>query len=190
MMVCQIMKARGVLFLMAWLLTGCASFVTTGNRSSTVETGGRVFLPSFQNATDEDHAGRALTEIAASVLLERGIAIVQTEPALVKSRMPAAAGNDGLFVEVARELQATHLLIGTVHEYRYKTDLDGDPVVGVSLRLVDVKDGATLWQGSSSHVSIWQASLTKTAQKAMRALVKQLPLAQAKKGKRSPAPQR
>jgi hypothetical protein len=137
----------------------------------------RVFLPPFFNATDDDHASRALTELTASALLESGVPLVQTEPALTKSRLENAAGADGLYLDTARALGATHLLLGTVHEYRYKTDLDGDPAVGLTLRLVDAKDGRTLWQGSSAKVSVFFSSLSKTAQRAVRDLVKRSPLA-------------
>jgi hypothetical protein len=109
-------------------------------------------------------------------LLQRGIPLVQTEPTLVRSRLENAPGGDGLFLETARDLEATHLLIGAVHEYRYKTDLDGDPAVGISLRLVDAKDGRTIWQGTSSRVGVLFASVSKTAQRAVRDLVKHLPV--------------
>ena len=136
----------------------------------------RICLPPFYNATDDDHASRALTEIAASALMNQGIPLVQTEPTLVKARQETAAGPDGLYMEAAKSLGATHLLIGTVHEYRYKTDLDGDPAVGITLRLVDAKDGTTLWQGSSAKVGVCFASLSTAAQYAVKRLVNQLPI--------------
>jgi hypothetical protein len=144
--------------------------------------GVKVCLVPYFNATDDEHAARALTEMTASALLERGVPLVQTEPALVKSRLENAAGPDGLYVEIAKLLEATHLLIGTVHEYRYKTDLDGDPAVGITLRLVDAKDGRTLWQGSSAKVCVVFASLSKTAQRAVRDLVADLPLLKLESG--------
>ena len=136
----------------------------------------RVFLPPFFNATEDDHAGRALTELTASMLLERGVPLLQKEEALVKSREDKAAGTEGLFLEAARSVNATHLLLGTVHEYRYKTDLDGDPAVGLSLRLVDARTGLTLWQGSSSRVGVLFASLSTTGHRAVRDLVKKIPV--------------
>lgn len=158
------------------ILAGCASVVHQGHAKRLDASAVRIFLPQFANATDDEHAARALTELTASALLERSVPLVQTEAALVHSRAENAAGVDGLFLETARSLKATHLLIGTVHEYRYKTDLDGNPAVGISLRLVDVTDGQTVWQGSSSRVSVFLASLSKTAQRAVRDLVAQLPL--------------
>lgn len=132
-------------------------------------------MPPFFNATDDEHAGRALHEIAASALLDQGKLLVQSEPLLTATRKPGAPGGEGLYLEAARAARATHLLIGTVHEYRYKTDLDGDPAVGFSLRLVDPATGETLWQGTSGRVGVFFASLTTASQRAMRDLVRQMP---------------
>lgn len=158
------------------LLAGCShTVVYHGGAKSVPQADAHVFLPPFNNATDDEHASRALTELTASALLERHIPLTQSEPALFKSREEKAAGNDGLYLEAAKLAQATHLLIGTVHEYRYKTDLDGDPAVGLTLRLVDAKTGVTLWQGSSAKVGVVFASLSKASQRAVRELVGRIP---------------
>jgi polysaccharide biosynthesis protein PelC len=158
------------------LSTGCLSKVHHGGSKRISGEGIRIYLPPLANATDDEHAGRALSEITATALLERGLPIIQTEPVLTRARAETAAGPEGLFLETARSVNATHLLIGTVHEYRYKTDLDGDPAVGVTLRLVDAQTGLTLWQGSSGRVSVLFASLTKASQTAVRKLVRKIPV--------------
>ena len=157
-------------------LVACKSTVQQGGVASLETAQVKILLPPFSNATDDEHAGRALTEITASVLLKQGLPLVQKEPILVKTRNEKAPGQDGLFAEAAAQMGATHLLVGTVHEYRYKTDLDGDPVVGISLRLIEAKTGETLWQGSSSKVKVFFASLTGTAQAAVEQLVEKMPL--------------
>lgn len=165
---------------LAMVFCGCRAHINHGGRGERVQPAHRVYLPPFTNATDDDHAGRALTELTASALYERDIPVVQTEPALTRARAENAAGADGLFLETARALNATHLLIGTVHEYRYKTDLDGDPAVGITLRLVDATSGETLWQGTSSKVTAFFASVTGAAQSAARDLVAKIPLHETK----------
>lgn len=156
--------------------TGCHSVVHHGGFASLSAPDTRIYLPPFFNATDDEHAARALTELTATALLERKLPVIQTEPVLAKSRAENAPGADGLYLEGARALNATHLLIGTIHEYRYKTDLDGDPAVGLTLRLVDAQNGRTLWQGSSAQVGLLCASLTKASQKAVRSLVRKIPV--------------
>jgi len=157
------------------LATGCNTVVQNGKQQPGNAATRRILMPPFFNATDDEHAGRALHEIAASALLDQGRLLAQSEPLLAATRKPEAPGDEGLYLEAARAARATHLLIGTVHEYRYKTDLDGDPAVGFSLRLVDPSTGETLWQGTSGRVGVFFASLTTASQRAMRDLVQQMP---------------
>jgi hypothetical protein len=161
---------------LALLVSGCATVVHHGGRSAAPVTVGRVLLPLFVNATDDEHAARALTEMTGSALVEAGIPLFQTEETVLKSAADKAQGADGRYAELARAAGATHLVIGTVHEYRYKTDLDGDPAVGVTLRLVDAATGETLWQGTGGNVGYAFASLTSAGRNAVRSLVAQLPV--------------
>ncbi|MSU49653.1 MAG: hypothetical protein EXS37_11310 [Opitutus sp.] len=160
-----------------WLTAGCATVVHHGGAANGTVRVDRLLLPPFVNATDDEHAGRALTEMTGSALVEAGIALFQTEELLLKTAAEKAQGPDGRYAEVARTMNATHLLIGTVHEYRYKTDLDGDPAVGLTLRLVDAATGQTLWQGTSGNVGYAFASLTSAAGRAVRSLVMEMPVA-------------
>ncbi len=157
------------------LTAGCATVVTKGGSTGALRVE-RLLLPPFVNATDDEHASRALTEMTGSALSEAGLPLFQTEDSLIKGSADKAQGPDGRYAELARTIGATHLLIGTVHEYRYKTDLDGDPAVGITLRLVDAATGQTLWQGSSGNVGYAFASVTSAAQKAVRSLVRDLPV--------------
>lgn len=174
---------RFLVFALALLSGGCATVAYHGGSSGAIHVE-RLLLPPFVNATDDEHAGRALTEITGSALVERGIPLFQTEEVLIKSAADQAQGPDGRYAEIARTVGATHLLIGTVHEYRYKTDLDGDPAVGVTLRLVDAATGQTLWQGSGGNVGYAFASLTSASERTVRKLVRDLPVQGARGAKR------
>ena len=133
-------------------------------------------MPPFLNATDNEHAGQALTQLTGSILLEYGIPLYQTEEILSKTADETAPKQEVRYLQIAQDNKATYLLIGTVHEYRYKSDLSANPAVGITLRLVNVADGRTLWQGSSSKVGHAYSSLTATAQKAVRDLVSKIPV--------------
>lgn len=135
---------------------------------------GRVFLAPVYNATPDETAGRAVTELAATTLLSHGVPLAQTEDALNRSRALAEEGKAAQIVELARSLQCTHVLLGTVTEYRYKSDLDGSPIVSVTMRLVDTMDGSTVWQGTSTKMTQYFGSLSRTAQDAVENLVQQM----------------
>ena len=128
----------------------------------------------MHNATPDETAGRAVTELAATTLLAHGIPLAQTEDALNRSRALAEEGKAAQIVDLARSLQCTHVLLGTVTEYRYKSDLDGSPIVSVTMRLVDTTDGSTVWQGTSTKMTQYFGSLSRTAQAAVENLVQQM----------------
>ena len=157
--------------------SGCATRVVDGD-SVTLDSSEKVrlLMPPFFNATNDDHAGRALSELTGSALVDRGIPLYQTEELLLSTQGETAAGPDGRYQELANTVGATHLLIGTVHEYRYKTDLDGDPAVGITIRIVDARDGRTVWQGSSSNIGYAFASVTSASQRAVGRLVRRIPI--------------
>ena len=161
--------------LIAVVLTGCASSEVRHGGSRTPMGGvGRVFLAPMHNATPDETAGRAVTELAATMLLAHGVPLAQTEDALNHSRALIEEGKAAQIIEFARSLQCTHVLLGTVTEYRYKSDLDGSPIVSITMRLVDAADGATVWQGTSTKMTQYFGSLSRTAQAAMENLVQQM----------------
>ena len=157
------------------LLPGCTTVMHNGGKSIPGEGQSRMVLVPFANATDNEHAGRALTQLTGSTLLEYDVPLYQTEEILSRSAEEPAPRQEVRDLKLAQENKATYLLVGTVHEYRYKSDLSANPAVGITLRLVNVADGRTLWQGTSSKVGRASSSLTATAQKVVRDLISKMP---------------
>ncbi|MEN9573566.1 MAG: hypothetical protein RL514_1421 [Verrucomicrobiota bacterium] len=157
------------------LWVGCASSeVRQGGSRAPLGGVGRVFLAPIHNATPDETAGRAVTELAATTLLAHGVPLAQTEDGLNRSRALLEEGKAAQIPELARSLECTHVLFGTVTEYRYKSDLDGSPIVSVTMRLVDVADGSTVWQGTSTKMTQYFGSLSRTAQVAVENLAQQM----------------
>src|SRR5688500_10341735 len=165
-----------ILLLPLLLVTACSSIVHYGGSPGVPPPYSRVVLAPCINATENPHAGQALNRLAATALLERGIPLYQTEDLLLRDREEISGADSTNSLRFAREAGAAYVIAGTIHEYRYKTDLKGNPAVGVTLRLVDVRDGRTVWQGSSAKVGHGFTSLTGTAHKALDELVAKIPL--------------
>lgn len=163
-----------ILFGTILFLQGCASVVQHGGHPLANEGERRLALAPFFNATEDQHASRALTELTATALMEKGTPVSYLEAAPAKADEEEAGGSPAYYLGKAKEMQANYLLEGTVHEYHYKTDLNGDPAVGITLRLIDVSSGETVWQGSAAKVGYMFASLTSTAQRAIRGLVSKM----------------
>ena len=70
----------------------------------------------------------------------------------------------------AKDKGVSHALTGSVEEWRYKSGLDGEPAVGLSLRLVDLNSNEVLWSGSAARSGWSRSSLAGTAQKVLQEL--------------------
>lgn len=154
------------LFGLMLLLNSCTSVRYEGPRHSSLKRAEtKILIVPLDNATDNEAAAVALTEMTASSLQYEGVSYVKVDdrPAL------SNAGQDWL--SYAKERKCNYVLRGTVHEYHYKTDLDGDPAVGLSLRLINADNGETRWQGTSTATGFSFASVSSAAQQAVNKLV-------------------
>ena len=116
---------------------------------------------SFVNTTSSGAAGTALTEMTASALSARGIRWTLLED----------SGGEDALLETASRMNCAYVLTGSVHEFEYKTDLDGDPAVGASATLRSVRSGEVVWQGSASATGYGLSSLGTAAQRVADRLV-------------------
>ena len=56
-------------------------------------------------------------------------------------------------------------------EWRYKVGVDGEPAVGVTLEIVDVGTGATVWSGAGAQSGWSREALAAVGQKLIRNLL-------------------
>jgi hypothetical protein len=72
----------------------------------------------------------------------------------------------------ARDHEVRYALAGSVEEWRYKVGVDGEPAAGVTLRIIDVPSGKTLWSGSGAQSGWSREALSAVAQKLIRKLLR------------------
>ncbi len=169
------MRLTCLFFVTLTALTGCTSSrVQQGGQHGAISSASGIFLAPYFNATPNPNAGRAMTEITSTSLMAYGLPLIQSEDGLRQGQAMLEAEGGGNSIDMARTLRASHALVGTVHEYRYKSDMDGSPVVGITMRLVETAGGETVWQGSSTRSSGYFGSLTRTAQGAVDNLMEQM----------------
>ena len=164
----------GIVLLTAALLTvlGCASAVQEWVKPGASPVG-RVAVLAFENQTTSLRAGQTVADLLVSELLATG-AVTVMDPSEVAdllrrenldaadaARLPSAQ-------RVGRLLQVSHVLQGSVTEYRYKPGLSETPAVGVTARLVDVASGQVVWTASHARLgSSWfrEDGLARVAQR-------------------------
>jgi hypothetical protein len=65
---------------------------------------------------------------------------------------------------------------GSVEEWRYRNGLDGEPAVGLTLRVVELPGGKVVWSASGAQAGWGRDTLAGTAQRVLRSLLSQLAL--------------
>ncbi|MEJ2481123.1 MAG: hypothetical protein P8Y78_13365, partial [Acidihalobacter sp.] len=131
-----------------------------------------VLLP-IENYSQTPQAGSRAEAIARTLLARRGLKMANYQQ---------PKGNGGLPVldEQRRYQQAydwakaqgfRYAVTGSVEEWHYKSGLDGEPAVGLSLRVIDVQSGATLWSASGAKTGWGYQSAAGTAIKLMNGLL-------------------
>lgn len=138
------------------LLAGCAGTSQEWAKPGAARAARLAVLP-FDNQTPALRAGSVASDLVVSELLATG-AVPVMEPGEVvdllrrenidvtdAARLPSAQ-------RIGRLLGASHVLQGSVTEYRYKPGLSEIPVVGITARVVEVASGEVVWTATHSRV--------------------------------------
>ncbi len=126
-----------------------------------------ALLP-ITNHTETPQAGLRAEAIIESLVRSHGVSDLR--------RYPASLVNESLFesserkaVEQAiawgRSERLRYGLTGTVDEWRYKVGVDGEPAVGITLKLIDLQTGAVVWTAAGSKTGWSREALSGVAQK-------------------------
>jgi hypothetical protein len=132
------------------------------------------------NNTETPMAGRRAQAIAQGLLNARGIGHASAfEPARGKGSMlgiNTARYSDSDILRYGRRMKAHYVLAGAVNEWRYKVGVDGEPAVGLTLKIWDVKTRRLVWSAVGSKVGSSQQSVSYIAQSIIQQSLGQLRL--------------
>ena len=150
-------------------LMACA--VVDRTPETTFDSGAKWVLLPILNRTETPQAGLRAEAITEAVLRTRGIVSL--------TRYPAALNAETLFEPTERKVleqaltwarseQARYAVTGEVDEWRYKVGIDGEPAVGVTLQIIDLKDGRVAYSGSGGRSGWSREALSAVAQKLIK----------------------
>ena len=158
------------LVLSVMLMAGCSSF--TGKTSPALSRDAQWGIVPLVNYSQTPQAGERSEQILLSVLSSKGLQ-PQVYPASVQGEQALLDDNERLnsALEWARQQKLDYVVAGSVEEWQYKNGLDGEPAVGISLRVLDADSGRVLWSKSGARAGWSRESLAGTAQKVLDTLV-------------------
>jgi hypothetical protein len=169
---------------LGWLLIVLAlsSCVVLDRESSTnlLDRNAKWVLLPIVNHTDVPQAGLRAETISEVLLRTRGISNLR--------RYPATLNQDSLFEPAERkavndamvwvhEQGARYAVTGAVEEWHYKVGLDGEPAVGMTLQIIDLKEGdRVVWSAAGSKTGWSRDILSAVAQKLIKEMLSDAPI--------------
>lgn len=164
--------------LVVLLLTACSttSSLKTGQA---LDAGSKWALLPLTNHTDTPQAALAAEALAEHQLRMRGVQQLMHYPVTL-TRDTLFEPSERKVTEEARqwahEQGARYGVQGAVEEWRYKVGIDGEPAVGVTLQVIDLESGQTLWSAAAAKSGWSREALSAVANKVMDNLLSDLPL--------------
>ncbi|MDE2149242.1 MAG: hypothetical protein KGJ55_05285 [Gammaproteobacteria bacterium] len=159
------------------LLSGCA--VTDVQSAPAFAADARWAMLPMVNASETPLAGERAEAIAGTLLRKRGLAdLTHYPPQTDASGLPELDDHRRLesALRWARSQNFRYGVSGAVSEWTYKTGLDGEPAVGLTLQVIDIASGRVLWSASGADSGWGYDSLSGTAQRLLNRLIARLPL--------------
>jgi len=133
-----------------------------------------VLLP-IQNFSEEPLAGERAENILDTLLRSRGIHQLTRYPDMDQLSSGAPELDErkrlGQVLIWAKGQGFQYGFSGSIAEWRYKSGLDAEPAVGITLQIFDIATGQIIWSSSSARSGWGRESLSGTAQKVLRELV-------------------
>ncbi|MCX7760276.1 MAG: hypothetical protein N2Z81_03740 [Hydrogenothermaceae bacterium] len=164
-MVRKIFLLFGVVF--AILITSCAKVVNTTSvnlRKDAVY----VVLP-FENLTETPLAGLRVASIVEGVALSKGYK-VKNGLYEMESKEYTKQDIDNILNKI-RDSGVDYVITGSINEFRYKTGIDGEPAVSITLKIYDLKNDKTILTNVGSRTGWSHESVTTVAQKVINNLM-------------------
>lgn len=144
--------------IVAFLLWGCGSERISIARPFALPAEKSVAVYALKNYTVTPQAGKKAANLIAALLRNKGYRVVERVDSAASEGTQAQKRTD------AARVGARYLIDGAVNEWRYKTGIDGEPAVSLTVRLVDTATHQTLWSGAASQSSYGTDSLGVVAQ--------------------------
>lgn len=161
--------------LLAVLLSGCSSQQVKGQ--TPLDPQAVWVLMPLVNQSQTPFAGERVEAMLESMLRGRGVDRLRRYPATAGDELPAV--NDLQRYQAAlpwlQTQEAAYVVTGSVQEWRYKSGLDGEPAVGLTLAVRD-RPGQVLWTGTGARAGWGRESLGRATLVVLEDLLKEMPL--------------
>ncbi len=152
------------------LLTACSSVQYSKNEVKLAAKAQWVLLPMV-NHTQTSLASMRAESILQALMISKGITQLKVYPAELNNDN-VFQPNDRKSVEQAmmwaKKEGAKYAVTGSVEEWQYKVGIDGEPVVGLTLKVIDLQSEQIVWTAVGAKSGWSRSPLSGIAQELMK----------------------
>jgi len=171
-------KWNFIIILLSCFLTACTTKIINHSPCNAVNFYYKTAVVPFSNYTETPLAGERAMSITAAVLESRCIynLVVYKDDQSGKILFPGMnrVKSQEALMRWARNQGARYMLTGSVNEWTYKVGLDGEPVVGLSMQVIDLWSGRIVWASAGSENGGPRTAVSTVAQKLINSMIKGL----------------
>ncbi|MBU2738225.1 hypothetical protein [Acidithiobacillus concretivorus] len=148
------LKTKGIWIpVLALMLSGCAGMNVQSAKPVVLSKGAAWTVLPFANNTETPLANERAAALAAGILQSDNQRVLGTLP--IRSRTQALLGGDwkkeyATALGSARSDGVHYALGGSVDEWNYRAGINAEPVVTMTLWIVDVPADKVIWTGVGS----------------------------------------
>ncbi|MBL9006353.1 MAG: hypothetical protein JNJ46_19010 [Myxococcales bacterium] len=157
-------------------LAGC-SVVDVQKERGSVDLRAKWALLPVLDYSDSTQAGGRVEETLSSLLRTRLRVDVTKYPVSTESESPADLDERQRFQRAlswAKKEGFQYGISGSVNEWRYRSGADGEAAIGLTLQVVEVDSGKTVWTASGSRSGWGRETASGTAQRLLRDMLSKL----------------
>jgi polysaccharide biosynthesis protein PelC len=170
-------KLRYLYFIsLSMLFTGCTTMNLNVSNGIGLPAQTPIVIGPLANHSDTPLANRQVESMIVGILQTHGFRNILPYPRPQSCEKllycPDEAVTHARLAQWARQHKAAFILTGSANEWRYKVGLDGEPVVGVTLVLINANTGKTVWTSVGSAIGGSRSGLDVIGQRLLTALLK------------------
>jgi TolB-like protein len=156
-----------LLFFALVFLVSCSTVTNLDHVKLNIKDKKITVLP-FENYTETPLAGLRVKSITEGVVSSKGHKLSIANVRQDKDYSPEEIKK---LLQELKESNIDYAITGSVNEFRYKTGIDGEPAVSITVKIYDIKQEKEVYTSVSSKTGWSHESITTVAQKILNKII-------------------
>jgi hypothetical protein len=167
-----------VLLLLTLGLASCTGPTATSiHRAGQARLNARWVVLPIENHSETPQAGERVEAMLDTLLRKDGVVALEKYPPQKDDDTHLLTSDRQRYETAlawAKEAKYEFAVTGSVEEWRYKSGIDAEPAIGVSIRVLDLTTGKVIWVGTGSKTGAANDNTTLTALKLLDEMMREL----------------